>query len=46
MCAKDKRTAIEKKQLGKKSEKSYGGLAATDPPTPPPQPPVSQRVEI
>ena len=46
MCAKDKRTAIEKKQLGKKSEKSYGGLAATDqnPPTPPP--PVSQRVEI
>ena len=34
MCAKDKRTDIEKKQLGKKSEKSYGGLATTDPPPP------------
>ena len=43
MCAKDKRTAIEKKQLGKKSEKSYGGLAATDPPTPPP--PTSRKSE-
>ena len=50
MCAKDKRTNIEKKQLGKKSEKSDGGLATTDPtPTDPPPPPptaVSPRVEI
>ena len=43
MCAKDKRTDIEKKQLGKKSEKSYGGLATTDPPPPTA---VSPRVEI
>ena len=34
MCAKDKRTATEKKQLGKKSEKPYEGLATTDPPFP------------
>ena len=44
MCAKDKRTAIAKNSLEKKSEKSYGRLAITDPPPPPT--PVSPRVEI
>ena len=44
MCAKDKRTDIEKKQLGKKSQKTYGGLPTTAPPPPPTA--VSPRVEI